>query len=95
MRERRVLPVNTKITKVQPNILQSMRIPHIIGNCLGLLPVCGITSDSPQGLNFSWIALNTVYTFCYLLVGIYILIVCIRWILLGSQRIMFFCNSGY
>lgn len=88
-----MLPANAKPTDASPNMFKSMRIPHIIGKCLGLLPVRGITSNSPQTLRFSWISLNTLYTLCYFAVAVYSLSTFLKLFFRSSVRIMHFCNK--
>lgn len=89
----KVLPANANLTDTSPNMLKSMRIPHIIGSCIGLLPVRGITSNSPQSLRFSWISLNTAYTLCYFTIGVYSLGPPLKLWYKSSERIMHFCNN--
>lgn len=90
---RKVQPANTKFTVAHPNMFKSMRIPHIIGSCLGLLPIRGITSDSPEKLRFRWFSLNTTYTLCYFLIGSYFLIMDIKQRFKRSERINSLSNN--
>lgn len=94
MPRKRVLPANTNITEdTYHNMLKSMKVPHIIGSWLGLLPVHGITSNSAQTLSFSWISLKTAYTFCYLLAGIFLFIKDVKRFYGSPERTLCFCNN--
>lgn len=56
--------------KSQNRSLQdSIKIIAIFANCIGLLPVNGVTSDFASDLKFSWKSLKVVYTFVLLLLG--------------------------
>lgn len=39
---------------------------------LALMPVCGISSDNPNDLEFRWIAFRTVFTLVYISYGVFI-----------------------
>lgn len=65
---RKVLPANAKITHEPPNTFKTMKIPHIAGSVLGLLPTCGVMGNSPANLRFRWFSLKTAYALLYLFV---------------------------
>lgn len=59
-------------TKPNENFHKSMKLIIIIANCMGLLPVNGVTADSPDKLHFKWVSLKTFYTFVLLFLCFFI-----------------------
>lgn len=70
MAKARCIKVLPKNTATETNIHKLLKISIIVANCFGLLPVDGITSDSPDGLRFKWCSLKTFWALHFLLVVI-------------------------
>lgn len=76
MTSNKKIQVQSKSIKLFPNFLlhKSLKVVILFGNCLGLLPVNGIFSDSVENLTFEWTSLKTLYTFIWILIIITILL---------------------
>lgn len=74
MLKTKVAPFNRKTAWQSSNMYKSMKIPHIIGSCLGTIPTQGLTSDSPEKLHFNWISFRMTYMFILFTLGMFFLI---------------------
>lgn len=64
----KVLPKNALSLHPNLSLHKSLKVVILFGNCLGLLPVNGITSDSVESVIFKWTSPKTLYTLTFMLV---------------------------
>lgn len=90
---RKVSPINAVATQESLNMYTLMKIPHMIGSCLGLIPACGVTSNSPKDLHFRWFSLKMVYTFFCFCISCFLLMCYILTFFEATRRMYIACNN--
>lgn len=70
MAQVRKIAIESKAEKQTNSWHKSMKIVILVANCLGLLPVNGVTSDSVHNLSFRWMSLKVFYSFVWLSIAV-------------------------
>lgn len=70
MAQTRKISVEPKAERQTSSWHKSMKTVILIANCLGLLPVSGVTSDSVHNMNFRWISLKVFYSCIWLAIAV-------------------------
>lgn len=63
----RTIAVNIKGDRSRCTFHKSMKAIVVLANCIGLLPVNGVTSNFAENLKFKWLSPKTFFSFTILL----------------------------